>query len=292
MVMGRVVVPLLRCLQLKNDNSKVSIYMPTHNREDLVIRAVKSVLNQSYTNIELIVVDDGSDDQTFDLLKNIDDKRLFILKNAIPKGACYSRNLAIKHATGKFITGLDDDDFFEQNRIEILVNSFDEKYSFVCDNAVSYNQGNLIYEKTLDRTINLSRILESNVGNQVLTLRERLINVGLFDLSLPSSQDYDLWTRLIIKYGEAIQIPKHTYIYDISHDGQRISTSKRAIDGAKLYFEKYKNRMNSSQRVSHFIRFSKYGHLINSEQAALIFKERGFIELTKCFLRYVYLKKI
>lgn len=254
-------------------------------------RAVKSVLNQTFTNVELIVVDDGSKDNTFESLNKIDDKRLIILRNDSPKGACYSRNLAIKHATGKYITGLDDDDYFKQERISILLKSFDEKYSFVCDNSISYNNGKYKFENSLNRKVKLNDILESNTGNQIFTLTERLINVGLFDAELPSSQDYDLWTRLIIKYGEALQIAEHTYVYDISHDGERISTSKRAIDGAKLYFEKYKERMTISHKVTHYIRFSKYGHFIDRKQAALIFKERGIKELIKCYLRYVYLKK-
>ncbi|ENM5895056.1 glycosyltransferase family 2 protein, partial [Vibrio mimicus] len=117
-------------------DSKVSIYMPTHNRANLVVRAVESVLKQSYKNIELIVVDDGSSDNSYELLSKIKDNRLIILRNDKPKGACYSRNRAIEQATGKYITGLDDDDYFNENRIEILLRAFDENYSFVCDNSI------------------------------------------------------------------------------------------------------------------------------------------------------------
>ncbi|MCI9702469.1 glycosyltransferase [Vibrio parahaemolyticus] len=271
---------------------KVSVYMPTHNRGELAIRAVKSVLSQTYENIELIVVDDGSKDCTFEMLNQIEDKRLIVLRNDSPEGACRSRNRAIKHATGKYITGLDDDDYFKQERVETLLTFFDDKYSFVCDNSISHNKGIYEFEQKLSRKVSLDDILYSNVGNQVFTLTERLKEVGLFDTGLPSSQDYDLWTRMIIKYGEALQIPKHTYVYDITHDKSRISTSSKAIEGAKIYFDRYRIKMNKGQVASHYIRFSKYGELVRFNQAALIFQERGMKELTKCYLRYVYLKSL
>lgn len=91
----------------------ISIYIPTHNRRKLLERAVKSVQQQTYLNIELIIVDDGSSDSTWDYLNDIANKNIRIFKHEQPLGACAARNLAIKHAKGKFITGLDDDDEFQ-----------------------------------------------------------------------------------------------------------------------------------------------------------------------------------
>ena len=161
-------------------NELVSIYMPTHNRVELAIRAVESVLNKTYNNLELIVVDDGSCDDTYSKLNGIDDRRLVLIRNERASGACYSRNRAIKKAQGKYITGIDDDDYFHPSRIEKLLKSFDEKYSFVFDSAIQDNKGFYKSEEVSEKIVNLREILSSNIGNQVFTLTERVLSVGGF----------------------------------------------------------------------------------------------------------------
>lgn len=95
----------------------ISIYIPTHNRIELLKKAINSVLEQTYTNWELIVVNDASTDNTEEYLKKISssDSRIRYFTNETPKGACYSRNIAIKNSSGKYITGLDDDDVFTKD---------------------------------------------------------------------------------------------------------------------------------------------------------------------------------
>ena len=104
----------------------VTIYLPTKNRVNLLRRAVDSVLSQTYANIELIVIDDGSSDETSALLSSIraGDARLKIITNSVSVGSNASRNSAIQAATGDFITGLDDDDAFEPYRIEKFVEAW------------------------------------------------------------------------------------------------------------------------------------------------------------------------
>jgi len=102
-----------------NENPLVTVYIPTYNRLELLKRAVKSVLDQDYSNIELIVVDDGSSDGTVDYLECVSqaDQRVRYFVNEVNSGACVSRNKAIWAEKGEFITGLDDDDYFLNDRI-------------------------------------------------------------------------------------------------------------------------------------------------------------------------------
>ena len=101
----------------------VSIYLPTRNREALLRRAINSVLTQTYTTLELIVVDDGSTDGTHTYLDTVrtGDSRIQVIRNEVSLGAPLSRNLAIRAARGEFITGLDDDDYFHPQRLATLV---------------------------------------------------------------------------------------------------------------------------------------------------------------------------
>lgn len=91
----------------------VTIYIPTKNRLDLLKRAIKSVRDQTYSNIELIVVDDGSKDGTREYLEKEHEAGLLrAIFHQESLGACVARNAAIELSQGEFITGLDDDDYF------------------------------------------------------------------------------------------------------------------------------------------------------------------------------------
>ena len=91
----------------------VTIYIPTKNRLKLLNRAIESVKKQTYKDIEIIVVDDGSTDGTTEYLaQEINSGTLKAIFNKKSLGACAARNKAIEMATGDFITGLDDDDYF------------------------------------------------------------------------------------------------------------------------------------------------------------------------------------
>jgi len=106
----------------------VSAIIPTHNRADLLERAIESVLDQTWENLELVIVDDASDDKTPQFLKSLSDqhKNLKVIRNQESKGAAASRNIAIQNAKGDFIAGLDDDDFWRPNRIELLMEEFQD----------------------------------------------------------------------------------------------------------------------------------------------------------------------
>ena len=107
---------------LTNLNKKplISVYMPTHNRGVILRRAIESVLSQSFTDIELIVVNDGSSDGTVNILKEYEEgyKNFIFYTFDQPKGACAARNYAINLAQGHYITGIDDDDEWLPNRLE------------------------------------------------------------------------------------------------------------------------------------------------------------------------------
>lgn len=229
--------------------------MPTHNRGELLLRAVNSVLNQTYENIELIVCDDGSSDGTEERMQHLITihENIKYIRNEKPRGACFSRNRAIELASGYYITGLDDDDCFEPNRIELLVNNFDEKkYSFVSSAIIGCFNGGV--EKVLykrKKKITLNQILYSNcIGNQILTTKNRIDGVGRFDVDQKSCQDYELWVRILDQYGPGLRISEPTYRMYLEHELERISSSPNKIIGHEQFYEKYKRKQNFFQRQS------------------------------------------
>ncbi|EHH2482019.1 glycosyltransferase [Vibrio parahaemolyticus] len=230
--------------------SKVSIYIPTHNRIDLLKRAIKSVFSQTYKNWELLIVNDASEDGTREYLDNLTkiDSRVKVFHNEYSLGACSSRNIAIKNATGYYITGLDDDDYFTENRIESLLSDYDSKYSFI-SHCHKIDNGKRVKKcLSYEGDFCLKDILNKNfVGNQVFTETDKIRSVNGFDESLPAWQDYDLWVRLTIKYGIFKKIKKYTYIMDIAHEKDRITNSAKPAKGSQIFIDKYE--MYSSDRL-------------------------------------------
>lgn len=220
----------------------VTVYIPTHNRSSLVVRAVESVLAQTYKSIELIVVDDGSVDDTFEtLFKYIESGEINYIKNETPKGAPNARNCAIEAAKGCLITGLDDDDFFLPTRVQDMVSAYADDFSFISTGYLVSGEAGETKVFDSDCTFTLGDILKSNrIGNQVLVETAKVRSIGGFDESLPAWQDYDLWLRLLRAYGGSKRISSPTYVVDKTHAHERISQNMSKLQTAfGIFLEKH-----------------------------------------------------
>ncbi|PWC12261.1 glycosyl transferase family 2 [Brenneria roseae subsp. americana] len=246
----------------------VSIYISTYNRAEKLNRAIRSVINQDYKNIEIIVCDDCSKDETADIVKKLahEDARIKYLKTDKNSGPSVTRNLGIFSAKGEYITGLDDDDEFTVDRISYFLANWDDKYSFICCNFLenygnkrnSYFQDNNTTEK-----IDTFELLFNNIAsNQVFTKTERMKAIGGFDEECHTIEDWDFWLRLSNHYGVAIRFPKMTYIMNHDHDSlYRVSKSYPFHLAYKEFIyrnqEIYKNHMKDK-----FHLFIKYLNLL------------------------------
>lgn len=208
----------------------VSVYIPTKNRVALLSRAVESVLTQSYKDIEIIIVDDGSCDGTPDLLLDFSkNKNILTIRNENSVGACASRNLAIKHARGRFVTGLDDDDYFFQNRISTFVDSWDEltkrnaRFGCLFDQSLKMTSSGTSIVNTKSMVSVAQILMQNHIGSQIFCMKDHLIGAGLFRENLLAWQDWDMWVRLLRLYGPAINIKNSSYMIDESHSFFRIS---------------------------------------------------------------------
>ena len=101
--------------------SKVSIIIPTYNSEKTIVKCIDSIINQTYKNLEIIVIDDGSEDNTINILKEYsNEKRLFVIKQK-NSGVSSARNKGVNRATGEFIVFVDSDDWLEKDMIEKML---------------------------------------------------------------------------------------------------------------------------------------------------------------------------
>jgi glycosyltransferase involved in cell wall biosynthesis len=187
---------------------KVSVIIPTFNRKHIVQTAINSVLRQSYKDFEIIVIDDGSTDGSYEFLKAqyASQKKVTILKQA-HSGVSSARNLGIKNASGDWIAFLDSDDFFHKDKLEKQTNLIKQnpQYKICHSEEIWIRDGQRLHphkkhQKTggdiFQKSVELCSISISTVLVQITLFQE----LGSFDESMPACEDYDLWLRLTSKY--------------------------------------------------------------------------------------------
>ena len=183
----------------------VSVVLPTDNRGWIVTRAVDSVLDQNYPQTELIVVDDGSTDDTPRLLAAYGD-RLRLIRQA-NQGVSAARNAGIRAAGGALIALLDSDDTWLPGKLDAQVAYFAANPgALICQteevwirNGIRVNPGRR-HRKQAGMIFERSLALCLVSPSAVMMRRSLLDEVGLFDESLPACEDYDLWLRIAWKY--------------------------------------------------------------------------------------------
>ncbi|MBR9772626.1 glycosyltransferase family A protein [Halomonas sp. OfavH-34-E] len=255
----------------------VTVYVPTKNRRHLLERCLESILNQSYRRLDVIVVDDGSNDGSLEYLEVVSrrDERLRVLKNSKEPGACGSRNTAIFSAKGKLITGVDDDDYLLPWYIECFVKNWEKRslgVVFLYSHQRVLMEGGGVKRKRKKCHIRNADILICNnwVGNQVFTSTSLLQEVGGYDPNFPAWQDYECWYRLLLlSAGTAQCSDMDGYIMDVSHGFHRISSQKvEKIRAAYVLFCD-KHRLSDRKRDILSLKLRNYDRKAPSPKAIL-----------------------
>lgn len=181
----------------------ISVIIPTYNRKALLKNAIESVLNQRNVDFELIVVDDGSTDGTKEIIKQYPLKYIY-QEN---KGPASARNLGIKKSSGNFISFLDSDDLWIEDKLSLQMKFFknNPEYKIVHTNEIWIKNGKMLKQKEkhkkgsgdqFERSLELCVISPSSV----MMKKEIFEEVGLFDESFPACEDYEFWLRVTSKF--------------------------------------------------------------------------------------------
>ena len=153
-------------------NQKVSVIIPAYNSEKYVSRMLESVLNQTYSNVECIIIDDGSTDNTYKIIQQYKEKfdkkgKVLKLLNQENKGQAAALNLGLKQVTGEYLIWADSDDYFELDAFEAMVDSLDKNKDrdLVRANAVTRLEDNIkeIYEKREQKDYTQKNILDDYI---------------------------------------------------------------------------------------------------------------------------------
>jgi glycosyltransferase involved in cell wall biosynthesis len=245
----------------------ITTIMPVYNREKYLAAAIESVLNQTYDNIEMIIVDDGSNDLSLSIAESYKKKytdKIKILKQKNQGPSC-ARNNAIKIAKGDLIAFIDSDDLWSSDKIELQVNLINQysNLSFVYSGYYVINERGEITQECLP-DVNLSGLIheklwtiDNNIsGGTILVPKNILIAAGCFDESLKGAENLDLRIRLS-RLGEVYFVDKCLYYYR-KHDSN-LTSNHIAMNDVQLklinkHFDNY--AMNNSSLFN--IVMSKY----------------------------------
>ena len=217
----------------------ISVIIPLFNRESFIYRAVESVLNQTYKNLELLIIDDNSsDDSYFSIFNYISDKRItyyFLNQN---RGVSFARNFGIGRAKGEFVAFLDSDDYW-------LADKLRQQVKFMIKNNIDISQTDElwfrknrlvnpkkkhkkisgdIFEKSLDLCI---------VSPSAVMVKKNVFNrVGMFDENMPACEDYDLWLRISLCYKIGL-LSEKLVVKRGGHDSQL--SKMHSLDKYRIY---------------------------------------------------------
>ncbi|MBK4715234.1 MULTISPECIES: glycosyltransferase family 2 protein [Tenebrionibacter/Tenebrionicola group] len=234
----------------------IDVVIPSYERLELLVSAVKSVLLQTIPVKTIFVIDDNSSFTEVELRAHLtsvglDDSKVLFYRNEKNQGACFSRNRGINLSSAKFVAFLDDDDTWQENHLETLMNQFIE----VPEAVLAYSGKNIInYSKNkIRRSLNIipkndqfNAMLGCNYPgstSSVLVDREAIISIGGFDSSLPAIQDYDMYLRLA-KKGSIVTSREYTLNY---RDDTALKITNQ-LDKARRAYQVIMHKYSGSER--------------------------------------------
>lgn len=190
-----------------NKKIQVSVIIPTYNRANIIGKSIQSVLNQTFNEFELIIVDDGSTDNTKKIVESFKDYRIvykFLNEN---RGVAAARNIGISLSKAEYIAFQDSDDIWHPHKLEIIVSLIQQfkniDFIFSCGEIIKESKivgitGDQSWVNGALKNKIIYNLFKSNfIPTQgVVIKKDKLIRVGGFDESFPSASDHELWLRL------------------------------------------------------------------------------------------------
>jgi len=242
-------------------NNLVSIITPSYNSEKFISETIKSVLNQTYDNWEMIIVDDCSSDNSNEIIKEYSKKdgRIKLIKLEKNSGPAVARNRAIKEAKGRYIAFLDSDDLWMPNKLEKQV-EFMKKNNL----AFTYSSYYLIDEENHDiglfnapERISYRSMLKTCSVGCLTAIYDTNVLGKIYMPNIIKRQDYGLWLKILKIVGETKGIKEPLAFYRI----RKNSVSSNKIKAAKYQWKIYRDveNLNLFKSFYYFIHYAYYG---------------------------------
>lgn len=251
-----------------------SIILPAYNAEKYIAKSISSILNQTYKNFELIIIDDGSTDNTLKEVNKFNDSRIKIIKNEENLGLPKTLNKAIYLSKGKYIARADaDDEWIDKDKLKRQINFLEEnpKYALVGTGAICVDKnGKYLYKYLKPKTNKKIKktILGYNcfIHSSVVFKKSIAKEVGLYsedDIDINVAQDYSLWLKLGVKW-KLYNLPHHSIKYMVNQNSHGRKNIKKQIKTSIKLAQKYKKYYKKSATVNmvrNYLRLLIYGYI-------------------------------
>jgi glycosyltransferase involved in cell wall biosynthesis len=230
-------------------NPMVSVVVSTYNRADLIGETIRSILDQTHQNIELIIVDDGSTDNTREVVESFSNRRIKYIYTDNWGGPAHPRNIGIREAKGDYIAFCDSDDYWDLRKLEVQLRHFDDDIIGVGSSAI--NVGNLTFHRCRKK-IDHDYILDFNelLRGKTAPLSSLVIHNEnlLFDENegLKFVEDFEFKLRMTYETNKKIKVISEPLIFYRIHAENESADIKKAENIFNVY-NKYKELMSEKQ---------------------------------------------
>jgi glycosyltransferase involved in cell wall biosynthesis len=280
-------------------DKKVSVIIPTYKRSEFLQRAINSVLNQTYLNIEIIVVDDNDLDSIYrhetekKMLEYDNNRKVIYVKNEKNLGGALARNQGIYKASGEYVTFLDDDDIYLPNKIECQIEyminqdvdmSFTDVKIYDTNNIlIDYREHPYVTDTSTNEELLVQHILHHLTPTATyMYKKEVIVAIGGFD-DVKMGQEFMLMLKTI-KAGIRIGYIPVAYVIQYIHNGERISVGHTKIDAEKKLYEfkkQYFQFLNSRQKK--YVRFRHHAVMM-----IVGWRSREFLVVIQHFIEAIF----
>lgn len=237
---------------------KVSVIIPTFNNKNEISRCINSILNQTYRDYEIIIVDDCSTDGTYEFIKTnfgINNK-IKVFKNGENMKAAYTRNKALTESSGEYIAIQDADDYSADNRLFEQVNFLDANtdIDFVGSNAVSFDDDSFWKNTNVKKNPQIEDFKNHHpfIHASIMFRRKVLNDIGGYRVAKETQrgQDYDLLMRLYNNGFKGENIESYLYFYYETIETVKKRNLRRRLDGVKIRLRYYPwKNMSFSEKI-------------------------------------------
>ncbi len=293
---------------VRRENPAVSVVIPTYNRAHVLGRALKSVLAQTFDDFEVLVVDDGSTDDTEDLVTAFGDSRIRYLAQSENRGVGAARNRGLREARGEFVAFLDSDDEWHPKKLDRQIAVFrdrPEEIGLVYTGVESvFGDGSRRVDLPTRRGNVYEKLLLENVihggGSNAMIRRNVIATVGFFDEAFPAIEDYDYWLR-ISRFFEIDFVDEPLIRYHDSREHEPGTLERKSLDvgnnlaARALLYRKHRSEMLRAGVAHHFLLESARRHLVpeyDDSWGARLLTIRAVLEAPKSRTAHKRLRRI
>ena len=297
-----------------NKKSLISIIIPTFNHASFLEIALKSVIDQTYTNWEVIVIDNHSLDNTDQVVSMFDDSRLKYLKIHNNGIIAASRNAGIKESNGEWIAFLDSDDWWTVDKLQVCFDSINDKVDFIyhhleiVGSRTRYLRKKILKTPLLHTPVIIDLLVNGNqIINSSVIVRKKIIQdiCGINeDMRIVASEDYDTWLRIAKLTNNFLCIPQNLGYYRV-HDGNTSNIAKKDMSLTdRIVINEYLNLLNFYQKMKIEARLKyakgRFNYFNNNYSDAILnlsftfffhnkfsYKLKALITLTMLFMKFI-----